>query len=616
MKKNSPPISFSQFKFFWGKMLLLYCLWLCAAPAPLPAQVSSVGGTPFGNAEITLEPVWKYATGGRVTALTESFGPRRRIYVLSEDRRLYGLDRGGSLMWRSDRMTGRPRPLLKQGPDGSLYLGFEQGHLAAYNPSGRRLWTRRPSKSAAEGIVLGHAGLVYAFNEETLTLYTHTGTLLWRDELPSPGISKPVVDEEGGVWTVSADNELLRISSSGVETLARLQNDENEPIGSVRMLMSAAGPFIVAAQGKKMWLYDSAGTLLWDSDLYSQVESMCMDTETIFVRTADRRIAAIERGSGAELWNTPIDMDSAEIVTEHAGTAPHSRLLTAYNEQRIKLYLTAEGSVLSTGRIPQPSAGPLVSADGDIIIGAKDWVVYRYAVRGYKDPEISTGLVEKTPGEQLNTQSKEQISGQLKYGRSSANNGPYSEAGQVILEEAAHKEYLLLLDELARRAEKSKPEKDYPEMIALLKKAAGVGVLNPVRREGAYINDYPDIRSRAVELLGTYGTLTTQSFLLELLQYEWDTQVKLKILTALGALQSGLDGRVIGTLKNVIESGKIDIDDDPLITSRLISTIQKICLYSGRVDTSAVKILTDIYLSDAPRTLRMKAIETLRNLSG
>jgi hypothetical protein len=59
----------------------------------------------------------------------------------------------------------------------------------------------------------------------------------------------------------------------------------------------------------------------------------------------------------------------------------------------------------------------------------------------------------------------------------------------------------MLMEELKARSEKISAAKNYPGLLALLTKAAGVGVLDPVRRNGAYINDFPEIRAQAVSLL-------------------------------------------------------------------------------------------------------------------
>jgi len=100
-----------------------------------------------------------------------------------------------------------------------------------------------------------------------------------------------------------------------------------------------------------------------------------------------------------------------------------------------------------------------------------------------------------------------------------------------------------------------------------------------------------------------------------LLEYEWDTQVQMKIVKAIGSLQSNLDGEVLKTLRNKVVSGKMPISETPLLTTEIIRSIKAVCTYSGTVGPNAVNSLMHIYQSDAPRTLRQQAIQTLRELA-
>ncbi|MFW6207300.1 MAG: PQQ-binding-like beta-propeller repeat protein [Spirochaetota bacterium] len=546
---------------------------------------------------------WKYPTGGRVLALTAGQLDRSRLYVLSEDRRLYCLRSDGSLLWRGERLPARPHPFLQQSRDGTLYLSLEPSRIAAYTPSGRAIWIRSGTATSAEDtgstewLRRGPDGLVYSLSGRTLTLRTHTGAIVWQEKLKTVPAAPPVYDGLSSLWTVSEEGRLLRIDASGIASLARLPSGRNggaaalQP-GAIRCVADPTG--IAVAVNKKLWFFNPRGDLKWDADLYSPAEELSIDEQRVYIRTAGNRIAAVARDSGQELWSSPLPMDAGRI------SAGSGHNFVVYGSRSLQLYRGDDGQLQAALSIPQPSVQPLKFGSDQLIIGGEDWVVYSYRSR-FLRPPAAARRAGNSP-DQPADRSADRVHP----------SAPTFE--EVILEEAGRKEYLLLLDELAERADTTVSSKNYPELLSLLTQLAGMGVINPVRRRGEYVNDFPDVRLRAVELLAQNGTLDSQEVLLRLLQYEWDPRVKVELLRAIARLQSGLGGRVVETLRGSIKNGGIDIDEDPLMTAELIRCIERVSLYSGTVRPAAGHILMDIYRSNAPRALRMQAVSTLREL--
>ncbi len=590
-------------------MLFLCCagLWAVLGPRPVQLFPQNVAQLPKASAVV---PEWKYATGGRVRALLADNSSRGHVFVLSEDRRLYRMGPEGNLRWRSERVPARVLPFLRQGPDDTLYAAFQPNGTAAFNPYGKLIWTVRiGSPGASEGdreqhntqwLLCGRDGLVYVSNGQTLALYTHTGRLVWKKQLifRIPPAQAPAVDADGRIWAFTRKNELVKISPSGIELIDRVGDTSMDLGPGAPSLVCAALRGIVIAKGAHMWLYSPAGEQLWQSDLYSKIDNMCMDDERIYVSTSNRRVAAIEIESGAELWNVPAPLSSVQLKCRATrnGSAGVASVLAVYTADKMHLYYAENGGRITAFDIPPLSVEPLLLNSGRIVCGAEDWVVY-----SFQGPDMNAvKMVQES-----------------KWDRIVPEDGEKNRRGeQVILEQAGRDEYRLLLDELKTRAEKTTPDKDYSEMMVLLERLAGVGVLNPVKKDRAPINDFPDIRARAVELLGRHGNLASQRFLLELLQYEWDTHVQLTILKAIRNLRSGLKGKVLQTLNSMVTRGRIDFSEDGLLTAELIRCIEDVCIYSGTVTPAAGQVLTDIYLSDAARSLRLQAIRTLRALGG
>lgn len=597
-RKNKFLTASARIIIFWGLLQLfsfsgLYSPQRLAAVEGLPASV----GPGASDRRLVLE--WKYATGGRVLAMTAGRLNPNRLYVLSEDRRLYCLRGDGTLLWRSERLPARPHPFLRQSPDGTLYLSMEPSTIAAYTPTGRPVWIRSTSaaEQTTEWMLPGPDGLIFAFAGNTLTLRTHTGYLVWRETLAVEAAIPPVADEHGSLWTVSLDGHLLRIDATGPASLAQLDvryQSTSGPAGQSSLRIAADHSGVAVAAGKNMWFFNQAGDLKWDADLYSPAEDLGLDEKRVYIRTAGNRIAAVDRGSGEELWTALLPMESAEIL------AGRGRSVLVYNNRMLELYRAADGAPQFSAPIPVPAAPPQMLAADQLIVGGADWVLYSFRSPFFRPraPQEET-VQDGGAGESGPAVRAPRMQPTLE---------------EVILNEASRAEHLLLVEELSERAGTIASSKNYPELLSLLSQLAGVGVLDPVRRRGVYINDFPEVRRKAVELLGRIGSLQSQNHLLMLLQYEWDPQVHTALFAAIGNLQSGLGGKVVRTFLSMIKNGRLKIDEEPLMTAELIRCIRKISLYGGTVRPAAGEILMDIYLSDAPRSLRMQAIRTLREI--
>ena len=593
-------------------MLLLYFSGLYSAAAPLPAQPSSATSEvlPPGKQQIALE--WKYATGGRVLALSAALSSSTEIvHLLSEDRRLYSLRADGVLLRRSPRLKSRPQPFLQHSPDGTLYSILEPGNLAALNPSGQLIWQAETTDSSppTQWLFSGHSGLLYTLSKQSICLYTHTGQLIWQEQANLQTSSPPVVDPSGSIWIFSREGELLRIDASGISLRVPvgkgLGNELFQTAGSSPAVISASHSRVALATGGNIRMYSNTGEFLWKADLFSTAEDISLGAARVYVRTGDQRIAAIDSLSGDELWNTRISMDSAKLALQNKPVSTLQKqnieTLLVYNRNTMQAYRGDTGSLIHSRSIPQPAVPPLILDSGRIIFGGQDWVVYSFLSPGNPSKQL---IPEHLNSKQLPLPSLHSFP---------ANTS--STAEQVLLEEGGRSQYQMLMEELKVRSEKNSAAKNYPSLLALLTKAAGVGVFNPVRRNGVYINDFPEIRAQAVELLGKYGTLASQQFLLELLDYEWDAQVQLQIIRAIGSLQSDLSGKVLKTLRSKVESKKVLITKNPLLTLEIIRSIKAVCIYSGTIGADAINSLMYIYRSDTPRSLRRLAIQTLRDLA-
>src|SRR6056297_489700 len=265
-KKISRSCLYSPGLFYFGIMLLLYFSGLYLAVVPLPAQPFSA--TPLemspDNQQMALE--WKYATGGRVLALTAALSSKPEIvYLLSEDRRLYSLRADGVLLRRSPRLKSRPQRFLQRSPDGTLYSILEPGKLAALTPFGRLIWQAEKSSPLhpVQWLFHGHSGMFYTLSKQSICLYTHTGQLIWQEQANLQTSSPPVVDPSGSIWIFSREGELLRIDASGISLRVPvgkgLGNELFQTAGSSPAVISASHSWVALATGGNIRMYSNTG---------------------------------------------------------------------------------------------------------------------------------------------------------------------------------------------------------------------------------------------------------------------------------------------------------------------------------------------------------------------
>jgi hypothetical protein len=173
-----------------------------------------------------------------------------------------------------------------------------------------------------------------------------------------------------------------------------------------------------------------------------------------------------------------------------------------------------------------------------------------------------------------------------------------------------------ILDTVESRLRSSAPMPHKKAYLSVLEHLAKEGVLEPEYRRGEIVNDYPEIRSEAVRLLGIYGDVATVRLLRSVLANEWDATVTLACVEAIGRLGGLADGSGLGLMRSMVASESFNGNDPSVFASELLAAVERISVYRGRVSGDVMEILRSIYLGPYPRSVRKEAISTLRGLKG
>jgi len=565
-----------------GRKLSLIALLICLQPSmTVEAENVDVSG-----------PQWKKPTGGKVISVLPS-SRYSWIYALSEDRTIHCIDSEGSPVWQSERLPNRPTGAAA-GTDESLYVSTNRNELYAFNPAGRIVWSVGLSGTIRGDIQVGDDGMLYYLTSSGyIAARTHIGRLAWQRQLDMEPLTSLGFDGFGRLWIILSDGTGLSMDLDG-RILSRfkvsIKGASGTMFGDTMLSCDTNGVYILS--GQSISSYDPEGILKWSVSLDSKWTACALDAEFLFVSTDKGSLSALEKETGSRVWTKTIFTGTRYI--QHG---PRGQNVLAANGMQGTLFMDLkDGSVLQHFVSPRAAGKPLVVQENFYIPG-DDWLVYSYSLKKTVQNAFSLSGIRTTQ----KTDSVVPLSAKDMYTRE-------------IMDLADRSEYERLLDRLEDDLRSLTPEGRYRTSLNSVQILAGVGVLNPIYRDGFLINDFPDIRLRSVQILSKYGTSASGELLLRLIRYEWDPVVSEEIIAALGVLRSDPNGEVVNTLQQLVHGGRIPIDKNPGIALTLIDSLDKICRYGGIVRSSASQLLNELYFSNIPREFRMKAIETLRSL--
>ena len=431
------------------------------------------------------------------------------------------------------------------------------------NPAGRIVWEVESSGQINHGPVVSPTGVIYYVNSDSkLIVRNHVGRLLWQQAYDKSIIGLFAANRDEPLMfrlrLLFDDGDLITLDSSGRKLYSmRLDLPPAAKEGPVFLCIADSG--MLVGRERRMRSYNEDGapisTYIFDSPLSG------------LVYTAGSCFILDKKG-----------------------------LLMVYDTFRQRMLDTSWPLV-------KPAAEPILNEKNSFFVGGSDWVVYSF--------QLPESLVWSNRGKGLSPQSKKKSQ--------STKEPPQEDAGEIItaelISQAGRDDLIMVLERTITELRKKNEGLSYERGIKTLELLAGVGVLNPRREGRRLINDYPEIRRRAVDLLGLYGDLHSIDFLTRLARYEWDSRVQTSVIQALGNLRSDPDGNLARELLSLTKKRVFDIEENPALSPVLISSIDRISRYSGVVRSTAAELLKEIYYSGVSRDLRLQAIETLRSFN-
>jgi len=525
--------------------------------------------------------IWQYPTGGRIVGapLATDAGA---IAFVSEDRYLYTVDRGGTLLWRRD-LGYRPGAGIAAGADGSLYIIGRSGAVQAYNPAGGLVWEGDTGgRPVGPPLPAENGTLITCTEGGVLSAWSHNGFLLWRKNLGAAPSSVPILSEDA-VLLVPQDNGYLTAFDLYGNELWRFLT-----AGSPSSPFPAAGGVACGTAYGTVFLLNERGRLVWNISYAGAAEVLFRDSEKLYICTG-RKILRCLSTDGKELWSRAVRSESGVEIGGCGDT------IILFDSAGLEI-LGPEGTPLHSLKVPLGS-GTYAPGPGKLALhGGENWIVTCLSLpeRAACDHpavfDCGRALNEDTPP------SRESVD--YRYMKEVAGGDNRTRMEQIL------RDFELL-------NANSPPESIPPHTEEILKILAGGAVMHPIYLGKQLMNDFPFVRERAVRLLERYGTLDIWKFLLSLITLEWEPLVRAAIITTLGTLGYDPEGRVTDGIYRILQE---EGDNDPRQAAASLDAMERIIRYNGGIPSeSAPSLFLSIFRGDYPAELRRRASRLLFN---
>ena len=493
---------------------------------------------------------WRTAAGGRITGAPAVRDGR--VHVLSRDNKLYVLDPGTGGVIRTMRLPARPLGGPCYGPDGTLYYRTEAGGIVGVNGSGGIVWQPPIQAVLPEDPVTDRRGILYIPTQNgILHSYTHTGRFRWKREVAPEFTSNPV-------YSASDD----RIYITGHTLVYRI-----EPGGGITELQ---GSFVLG---------DTVGLI----DLSDDSLVVVRQKELIVIGKSEEDYYRVAFPFGfipEGFWS---------VAPGVFGVWSGDGTIHLYRDERGEVSLFHSGSADVDG-IPSG----MNSIGSVLLAGSDDWTVYGFDFLPLPDPGYT---------------------GRGTSGSDNPNGGGTNDPETIILRHLSRSSERSDIELFFDRLNKLALENDIGGSdLALLSYCETIARGD---RMGSFFADRtgrePDLRARAVVWMGMLGNLETRRKLINILDSEFYTDVRIAAVQALTRLQSDSDGEVFRTIDTFI-SEYMGPEDSSAMAEAVIDFALAVRRYHGRyMNDELHRFLLELFRSDFPRDLRKKALDILHS---
>ncbi len=320
--------------------------------------------------------LWSFKTNGAIFS-SPAIGPDGTVYIGSDDGNLYALNPDGTVKWKF-QTAGCIRSTPAISPDGTLYFVSDDGFLYALDTKSllKRLkwkvnigsshvhWWERSSPT------IGSDGTIYVGSTNgSLYAITPEGKLKWKFSTGDCIVSSPAISSDGTIYVGSNDRNLYAITLEG-KLKWKFSTDD-------RVISSPAigsdGTIYVGRGDRNLYAITPEGKLKWKFSTGNGVTSSpAIDSDgTIYVGSVDRNLYAITP-DGKLKWK----FSTGDRVISPPAIGSDGTIYVGSDDRNLYA-ITPDGKLkwwFSTGNCV--SSSPAISASGVLYFGSQDGRIY------------------------------------------------------------------------------------------------------------------------------------------------------------------------------------------------------------------------------------------------
>ncbi len=536
---------------------------------------------------------WRFATGGQIRS-RPAVAPDGTIYAISEDGYLYALSPGGELAWKCD-LGWLPWDCLAVGADGMIYVGLKNRDLVAVSPRGAVVWRTRFDGLFVGDPLIAPDGTVYvSISPATVVSLSQVGRQQWSITLPGSLLAAPVMDGVGTIYLVASDRRLYALTQWGeFKWSLPLHASPTSPA------IAADGTVLVGTGDGQVMAVSPDGDMMWHRAIGAPVAGVSVGADQIIAAASDGLLLGLS-AEGRELWreSTMARLDSPPLLRGS------SLLALAQDGTLVMLHLPAR--TVERLSIGTPGAAVL-ARDGALYVGGRDWVLYALP-RPAGAVRVTGSWPQPGHDEQHSGRTPSAPKGGIEAALNASSDYLYL---QTLAGSGSHEQDLLFLADVRSRISQGTLGKSTWYVVRLLEQLAGTGLISPVYQNQKVINDFPDLRAEAAELLGMVGSAGSRWALIRVLGAESDSLALSVEIKALGALSVDADGASVRAITAAFARAE-GLPPDNRLAAAAAGALDGIAAFMNAMSPAAAETLLSISRGAYFEEIRMAALASLQ----
>jgi outer membrane protein assembly factor BamB/subtilisin family serine protease len=290
------------------------CLCTVAATAGTTYMIALDGVTEDDTGQFTLtvdDSQWQAATGDAITC-PPSVGPDGTVYVGGDDGTMNAYSPAGSLIWSLDEPPGFDTTSAIAGPDGTVYAAGLSGELYAIGASGSVEWTYSVpgfGGSSGNGNIItaspaqGPDGTLYVHSSDgNLYAVGGDGSLKWTAAVPGISYAAPTIGADGTVYIGSDSGTFYAFTAAGAAKWTYTTPVAGEQIYTAAPIDASGNVYFATLEGNAYSL-NSAGKLRWSTAAGLAISSApALGNGSVYFGAYDGNLYALSQATGAVSW--------------------------------------------------------------------------------------------------------------------------------------------------------------------------------------------------------------------------------------------------------------------------------------------------------------------------